>query len=353
MEISYNVFFDTKNFNRRCESSEINMNEVHLVPVGFDRDRLVAPLADSGGFDPDRIILLTGRSTTSSEGDHRLAEEMLDRVEEDLRFRLDVDYETRELSDLHDFKRVYSAAIKVISDVLEEHPEADIWVNISSAPRPTSFGFANVMHTMVSSRPELRQQLHLYYARPNTYLATEMREHLGDAVDSISGTIEDITAATDRGEILIGEEGRDRLDHRVDDLIELHRELKEIRDRVNRSGITAGISEIEGRKYIELPLAAFPKLGGGAQSEDGLRKIEEDVLSALINEGPADSVKELTERLFEDSDQSNQSKVRYNVNLLEQKGFIELDSGGRSTRSEVNLLGEVWMEMQLAESPSS
>ena len=133
---------------------------VHIIPVGFDFERLVQPIT-RGNLEADRILLLHSSRKTSDEQAQELAGRMVDRLEETFDTILGKDLEIKSVDDIFEFDVAYPMAYEMIQDEVESGN--DVWVNISSMPRTVAFAFASAANTQIIENPESRDQIHTYY----------------------------------------------------------------------------------------------------------------------------------------------------------------------------------------------
>lgn len=324
----------------------ITMSTTHVVPVGFDYDRLIAPLS-RGELDADKVVLITGEESAGSTATRSFADTIRQRLARDLEVLVGVEPDTRSFANLHDFESIYADAYELITELAADGSE--VWVNVSSAPRPVAFGFSSVIHTLVADTPERRGDFHLYYVIPEEYLVTEMIEQLDQTEEELRGLIRELSEYIGQG----AREGRspsEVLQPVVDGLIARREALDELVDTVDRAGVSQGATPFDGRRYVELPLALLPGLRS-ARARSGLGVTELKVLQVLADGGPADSVAKVADRISdldpsEQPGQSLRSKVQYNVVQLEQKGFVsrEKRGAGRGHRTQLSPMGKLWVD---------
>jgi hypothetical protein len=199
-------------------------------------------------------------------------------------------------------------------------------------PRPVSFAFATAAHSIMVERQADRDRIHTYYTAPEKYLETELAEELR----ATRGLLEDLRERLD--ETGTGTEAdddaalSDRVDARLSSTVDL---LSEFDER----GTTIGAKEIDGSHVIELPVASF----------SNVKPFEEVILFELGEHGEFGSVSELAEaiaaELGEEYTDSFRSKVLYNVDRLGPggKGYIEQEERGKSYRTRLSRIGELWV----------
>jgi hypothetical protein len=163
-----------------------------------------------------------------------------------------------------------------------------------------------------------RERIHTYYTVPEKYLETELAEELRRQIDLLSdlqGDVED-----------------DRVTERLDSARDLLAEFDE-------RGTTIGAKEIDGSHIVELPVASF----------SNVKPFEEIILFKLGEHGEFESVSELAQALArelgEEYTDSFRSKVIYNVDRLGPggKGYIEQEEHGKSYRTRLSRIGELWV----------
>ncbi|MFC7202506.1 DUF6293 family protein [Haloferax namakaokahaiae] len=299
--------------------------QTHIVPVGFDYDRLIAPLIRDQ-LDVDRVILLEG--AVGSEANVEYSRNLSKKLEKDFQNLLGAETERVIVSDVYDYDAAFEEAYDLINDELdadderrgEEEKPGEVWVNVSAMPRPVSFAFATAAHSIMVERQADRDRIHTYYTAPEKYLETELAEELrgtGNLLESIleSGEIDE-------------DEIRKHLDT-ADDL------LSEFDER----GTTIGAKKIGDRHIVELPVASF----------SNVKPFEEVILFKLGEHGEFGSVSELAEALAREMNEeytdSFRSKVIYNVDRLGPggKGYIEQKEVGKSYQTRLSRIGELWV----------
>ena len=288
--------------------------QTHIVPVGFDYDRLIAPLVRDQ-LDVDRVILLEG--AIGSEANVEYSQNLSEKLEKDFRNLLGASTERVVIADVYDYDGAFKQAYDLINVELDGGNE--VWVNISAMPRTVSFAFATAAHSIMVEREGDRDQIHTYYTAPEKYLETELAEELRAQMD----LLEDL-----RAEGVDDERVAERLDSAGDLLAEF-----------DERGTTIGAKEVGGNHIVELPVASF----------SNVKPFEELILYKLGEHGEFESVSELAESLADELNEeytdSFRSKVIYNVDRLGPggKGYIEQESHGKSYRTRLSRIGELWV----------
>jgi hypothetical protein len=291
--------------------------QTHIVPVGFDYDRLIAPLVRDQ-LDVDHVVLLEG--AVGSAANVEYSQNLARKLETDFQNLLGASTERFGIEDVYDYDAAFEQAYDLINAELDADNE--VWVNVSAMPRTVSFAFATAAHSIMVERQEDREAIHTYYTVPEKYLETELAEELRAHRDLLADlrdeTVED---AADDGI-------RERLSAAEDLLSEF-----------DERGTTIGAKEIDGSHIVELPVASF----------SNVKPFEELILFKLGEEGEFDSVSELAESLAaelnEEYSDSFRSKVIYNVDRLGPggKGYIEREESGKSHRTRLSRIGELWV----------
>ena len=294
--------------------------QTHIVPVGFDYDRLIAPLVRDQ-IDVDGVILLEG--AVGSEANVEYSRHLSEKLETDFRNLLGASTDRFVLADVYDYDAAFEQAYDLITAELDAGNE--VWVNVAAMPRTVSFAFANAAHSLMVEREEDREGIHTYYTAPEKYLETELAEELREQI----ALLEDLDARDGAAD---DEVDGDRIDDRLESARSLLAEFDE-------RGTTIGAKEIDGRHIVELPVASF----------SNVKPFEELILYKLGEDGEFDSVSELAEslarELTEEYTDSFRSKVIYNVDRLGPggKGYIEQEEHGKSHRTRLSRIGELWV----------
>ncbi|WP_134671308.1 HFX_2341 family transcriptional regulator [Halorussus marinus] len=287
--------------------------QTHVVPVGFDYDRLIAPLVRDQ-LDVDRVILLEG--AVGSEANVEYSRHISQKLEQDFRNLLGATTERVVVADVYDYDAAFEQAYDLINAELDAGRE--IWVNISSMPRTVSFAYATAAHSVMVEREDERAKIHTYYTAPEKYLETELAEELRRQADLLA----DLDDGVDD----------DRVAERLDSARDLLAEFDE-------RGTTIGAKEFGDGHIVELPVASF----------SNVKPFEEVILFKLGEDGEFASVSELAEALASELDEeytdSFRSKVIYNVDRLGPggKGYIEQEEHGKSYRTKLSRIGELWV----------
>jgi len=300
--------------------------QTHVVPVGFDYDRMIAPLIRDQ-FDVDRVILLQG--TVGSEANVEYSRNIARKLEQDFRNLLGAETVREQLTDVYDYDAAFERAFDLINAELDrdegvddsgEPDEREVWVNLCSMPRPVSFAFATAAHSIMVERQDDRDRIHTYYTAPEKYLETELAEELRATRDLLQDLDDD------------GDADAERIADRLASTTDLLAEFDE-------RGTTIGAKRIGDSHVIELPVASF----------QNVKPFEELVLFTLGEHGEFESVSELAETLADDLNEeytdSFRSKVIYNVDRLGPggKGYIEREERGKSYRTTLSRIGELWV----------
>ncbi|WP_380674727.1 DUF6293 family protein [Salinigranum sp. GCM10025319] len=303
--------------------------QTHIVPVGFDYDRLIAPLIRDQ-FDVDRVVLLEG--AVGSEANVEYSRHLSKKLEKDFKNLLGAETERVIVDDVYDYDAAFEQAFDLINTELDTG--AEVWVNVSAMPRPVSFAFATAAHSIMVERQEDRERIHTYYTAPEKYLETELAEELRAGRDLLADLLDTAEAAGSESESESGgvDLDRGRLEERLDTASNL---LEEFDER----GTTIGAKRIGSNHIVELPVASF----------SNVKPFEEVILYELGEHGEFESVSELAEALAAELDEeytdSFRSKVIYNVDRLGPggKGYIEQEEHGKSYRTRLSRIGELWV----------
>ncbi len=292
----------------------------HIVPVGFDYDRLIAPLVREQ-LDVDRVILLEG--DVGTEANVEYSRHLTAKLEQDFQNLLGAETERLVIEDVYDYDAAFEQAFTLINAELDsrdgDEQAGDVWVNISAMPRTVSFAFATAAHSIMVERESDRDRIHTYYTIPEKYLETGLAEELRAQIDLLE-------------DIQVESVPDDRLEQRLDSAHDLLAEFDE-------RGTTVGAKEIDGSHIVELPIAPF----------SNVKPFEEVILFTLGEHGEFESVSELAQQLArelgEEYTDSFRSKVIYTVDRIGPggKGYIEQEKHGKSYRTGLSRIGELWV----------
>ena len=291
--------------------------QTHIVPVGFDYDRLIAPLIRDR-LSVDRVVLLQG--TVGSAANVEYSRNLARKLDKDFASLLGAETHRYVVEDVYDYDAAFEGAFDLINAELDADNE--VWVNISAMPRTVSFAFATAAHSVMVEREADRDRIHTYYTVPEKYLETELAEELR------------------RGTELLAELGGRIDDAELSDRTATHvRSARDLLAEFDERGTTIGAKEIDGRHVVEFPVASF----------SNVKPFEELILFKLGEDGPFESVSELAHALARELDEeyadSFRSKVIYNVDRLGPggKGYIEQEEHGKSYRTDLSRIGELWV----------
>jgi hypothetical protein len=293
--------------------------QTHVVPVGFDYDRLIAPLVREQ-LQVDRVILLEG--AVGSEANVEYSQRISRKLEDDFRNLLGAETERVAVDDVYAYDEAFEQAYALIEDELDADPEGEVWVNIAAMPRTVSFAFATAAHSIMVERQADRERIHTYYTAPEKYLETELAEQLRESADLLADVADESAADVE--------------DDRVEAQLE---EARDLLAEFDERGTTIGAKEIDGSHIVELPVASF----------SNVKPFEELILFTLGEYGEFDSVSELAETLASDLNEefsdSFRSKVTYTVDKLGPggKGYVEREEHGKSYRTRLSRIGELWV----------
>lgn len=305
----------------------------HIVPVGFDYDRLIAPLIRDQ-FDVDRVVLLEG--AVGSEANVEYSRNLAGKLEQDFRSLLGAETERVALTDVYD----YDAAFERAYDLINAHLDTDseVWVNISSMPRPVSFAFATAAHSITLERQADRHRIHTYYTAPEKYLETELAEELRETKELLS--------AMEAGDEAGGGNGGEGDD--TSEVAERLASIESLLSEFDERGTTIGAKQIGDNHIVELPVAAF----------SNVKPFEEVILFTLGEYGEFESVSELAKTLAaemgEEYTDSFRSKVIYTVDRLGPggKAYVEQEEHGNSHRTSLSRIGELWVRAHADDEPT-
>ena len=189
---------------------QMTIETIHVLPVGFDINRLTAPLG-SDEFDADRVILLHSTeddidADQQSEAD-RLVAHAFEQTKKMIEDQFVIPVETRTVPGFTEYRQLYSAAYDLLRELSSE---GVVYVNVSSIPLSAASAFANA-ETVLSASASASDfgtemdfpaeytnrgdRVHTYYIRPEQYLETGLyriiRDYVPGKVDSIEGRVEE------------------------------------------------------------------------------------------------------------------------------------------------------------------
>jgi hypothetical protein len=292
--------------------------QTHIVPVGFDYDRVIAPLVREQ-MDVDRVVLLEG--DVGSEANVEYSRRLAEKLEQDFESLLGAETERHTIPDVYDYDAAFERAFGLINAELDGGNGNEVWVNISVMPRTVSFAFATAAHSIMVEREADRDRIHTYYTAPEKYLETELAEELRRGIELLG----QLSAANDSVESWLAD-------------------ARELLSEFDERGTTIGATEIEGSHIVELPVASFSNVD----------PFEELILFTLGEHGEFESVSELAQQLARDLGEEYtdafRSKVIYNVDRLGPggKGYIKQDAHGKSYRTRLSRTGTLWVRSHSA-----
>jgi len=284
---------------------------VHIIPVGFDFQRLAQPITQ-GEIDADRVLLLHSSEKASDLEAQQLAERMVERLEETLGTLFGKEVKRQPVENIFDFETAYITAYEMIKEEVEDGNE--VWVNISSMPRTVAFAFASAANSLVVEEPSYRDNVHTYYVSTEEYIVTRMIRELKEE------------------------------EQFLENLSEKHPENDDIADRlkaiaslvsdVQNNGTTKGADQI-----VEFPVVPVGEL----------HEFEIEILRFLESDGTQESISALAEdfsrKKSEDIDlDSFKSKVQYNVKNLEEQGFVETKPVKNKHQISLDTMGKLWVQ---------
>lgn len=287
--------------------------QVHFIPVGFDFHRLIYPIS-KGKLAADRVILFDTDTEDADSLAGDLAGNMVRRLSEAFEL-VDVTVEEEQiaLEELYSYEELYPEAYEYLWTELEAGNE--VFVNISSMPRTVAFAFATAANSIITERSkEIRDQVHTYYVAPENYLVIDMIEVIDNQIDFLE-KLEDI-----------------RVPER------LH-ELREVKDKIDRFGVTAGVRELDdGSMFVEFP----------ASPSREIQPFEQYILKFLFQKGAMDSTSQLAEQLAEylgeEFNDSFRSRVQYNVSNLDDQGYVDRQEAGNRHETSLSTMGMMWVK---------
>lgn len=127
-------------------------DRVHIAPVGYEKERVYQPIIEDGA---DSVVLLVHRDDSESQGEEiSKAQECKNKIEREL-VSESINFVTKEC----DFFDVTSSATAT-AESIEQHPDAAVFVNISTGSKLTAIG-GFVACTATSASP--------YYVHVESY----------------------------------------------------------------------------------------------------------------------------------------------------------------------------------------
>ena len=300
--------------------------QTHIVPVGFDYDRLIAPLVREQ-LDVDRVVLLEG--AVGSEANVEYSRNLAEKLEQDYGNLLGAETERVVVDDVYDYDAAFGQAFELINAELDDGSE--VWVNVSAMPRTVSFAFATAAHSIMVEREGDRERIHTYHTVPEKYLETELAEELRRQIDLLADVIDGAEPGRDGDRTVVATD--------VDRLRDRLAAARDLLEEFDERGTTIGATEVDGTHILELPVASF----------SNVKPFEEVILFTLGEHDEFESVSELAQTLArelgEEYTDSFRSKVIYNVDRLGPggKGYIEQEADGKSYRTRLSRIGELWV----------
>ena len=288
-------------------------DRVHFIPVGFDFHRLIYPIS-KGDLEADRVTLIDTDTEDVDSPAGELAENMVQRLSESFELiDVAVRHEQIDYDQLYNYEELYPLAYDYLWTELQAGNE--VYVNISSMPRTVAFAFATAADSIIAEQDdEYRDRVHTYYAAPDDYLVLDMIKAIDNQIEFLE-KLEDI-----------------RVPER------LH-ELRDVREKIDRVGVTEGVREIDdGQMYVEFP----------ASPGRELQEFEVVILEFLYREGAMTSTSQLAEQLAADLEveynDSFRSRVQYNVSKLDERGYVERVEKGNRHETSLSTMGMMWVK---------
>jgi hypothetical protein len=256
---------------------------VHLIPVGFEYDRVIKPIIER--YPAKKAYLLLGK--TNSGGfplEEKLSRNFAKKIEQ-----LPVDFEHREL-DIYDFDAVFDEVYRIMREEAENNEP--IYVHISPAPRVM---FAAMM--FASFLIENDAKIEMIYVKPKEYLYPQIIQAMShlNRKDSVNKAVE---------------------------------ELKELYEQFNKFGNGVDVNEIIG-------LPPFPV--------QELSPLEFETLKVLLDEREVDSIQDLVLLINEQRDEPvARSNIQYYLRELERKKLINTERDKKKLRIQIEPVGELY-----------
>lgn len=289
----------------------MSQESVHIIPVGFDFQRLVKPFT-SGDTDIDKAIIIGSNKKSGTDEAENMANKMISLIESQVKLN-DAKVQRENFNDLHDYKSIFETSYNLIKREVEEGNE--LWINISSMPRTVAFALATAANTYSAEFPKHRDEIHMIYVSVNEYFALDMKKELKKVRDSIKD-----------------------LDEVPESLQECHSSIDHLLHNIDTNGMTADPKKIDGRSYLEIESIPQPNL----------TEFEKFLMKELKNQS-YDSTSSLADDIFfkidsGDNRDSFRSKVQYNIQKLEKKGYVDREeTDGRNYETKLSTMGELWM----------
>lgn len=166
-------------------------SHIHIIPIGFDIERLYLPIT-RGDLEADEAILMRTRE------DPALARNAFRQIERELESH---DIEVRDQKiDAYDYLDLFAESY----DLLEEHlvdTNSHVYLNVSSMPRTVAFGLSDASAMIAFEHPHLRHRIHTYYSAPEEYYAPHLVDMLEES-DSVLAMIErQLTSSRTKNEL--------------------------------------------------------------------------------------------------------------------------------------------------------
>lgn len=301
---------------------------VHFVPVGFDYERLIIPILQDQ-LDADRVVILRSGEAEFDQDDDigpELVGKMTEKVQEftDLK---GLEVETNKVEDIYQYEEVYKNAYGMMKEYIDDGWE--VYVNISSMPRTVAFAFATASNSFFVEEAELRDQVHTYYVAPEKYLVTDMIRELRELRDLLEQLLENPHKAS--------------IEQRLED-------VENLLSNVENKGITEGARDLDHEdqeKYVEFPPSPL----------SGLRDFEKTLMRELNELENARSISQLAQNIAQrqgvEFNESFRSKVQYNINSLDDKGYVVLSEQGNRHETQLSTMGGLWVETHLTDDSGS
>lgn len=289
---------------------------VHLIPAGFEYDRIIKPLFKD--FSVDKAYLLI-HDSKNDRGDYRKQEEAVNRFIAELH-KVPIDWEDVKI-DIYDFDRTFKVLYDLIH--LELKKGNPVYINVSSAPK-----ILQAALTLAAFLNKEHGEIKLFYVEPERY-------YEGALISTVLELLND--NSNEKATI---------------------KKLKELASSIQQHGMAEGelvvheippfpIAEITAIEKEMLNVIRERALGSWIEYKNSNSNYYKALqrISKSSNNQEIRSIKEMKELLDKKlGKETPRSNVKYYLSNLEKLGMIETEMNKKELRIRLTRAGELFSE---------